>query len=144
MHFLAHFFRNAVFYCIYQILCGTFDADYREESQGDNQFVAFRVADIAAGNCAANSLRNLITATAATAAFVIRLYDFAGQNNWIYCFHYGDGKVCAHGTTAAILRRTEAGAVAVALKHAYIAFASEQDYLFFNDSNSFNFLDISG
>ena len=144
VHFLTYLFWDTVFYCIYQILCRTFDADYREESQGDNQFVSFGVADVAAGNGAANSLGNFITATAATAAFVIRFYNFTGQNDRIHCFDYSDGKIGCHGAAAAVLGRAETGAVAVALEYAYISFASKQDYLFFNDGNSFNFLYIPG
>jgi len=142
LYFLAYLFRHAVFHCIHQELGGPFNADHRKEPQRDDQFVSLCVADVAAGYCAANSLRDFVTA-AATAAVLFRLYDLAGKNDGIHCFHNSDGKIGGHGTAAAILGRTEAGAVIVTLEHTYISFAAEQDYFLFYNGNAFDFLYIS-
>lgn len=143
MYFLADLFRNTVFYCIHQVLGRTLNADDREETQGNDQFVSFGVADVAAGYCAANSLRNFVTAAATAAAILFRFYNLAGKDNRIHCFYDSNGKVGGHGAAAAVLRWAEAGAVVVALEYTYIALAAKQNYLLFYNSDTFYFLYIS-
>jgi hypothetical protein len=143
VYFLANLFGDAIFYCVYQILRRTLNTNDGEEPQGDNQFVSLCVTNIAAGYCAANSLRNFVTAAATATTLLFWFYNFAGQNNRVYCFYDSNGKIGSHRASAAVFGRAESRAVIITLEYAYIAFAAEKNNLFLNNSDSFYFLYIS-
>jgi hypothetical protein len=77
-----------VFCCIYKILCGTYYANYREDSQRYSQesFIGVIVTERARKRCT-NAIGNIATATMAARVAIVIFVCFNVQNDRVYRFY---------------------------------------------------------
>jgi hypothetical protein len=136
-------FGNAVLHPIDQILCGAFQTDNGEQAEGNQQLISVIGIHQMGADGAAHLLGNLLyaaTAAAGSAGF----HDLGIKNKRIHCFQNGNRQIGGSGAFSAAGHRAEAGAGAVALKHADVSFTAKQNHFLLHHAHTAELLNISG
>ena len=128
---------NAILCCADKILCGTNDANDREYTERDGKISSLSV-DKSAVDLGRDRLGNVVTATTATAAAVVRLANLGGKNDGINHLYDRRGNVLrgAYGLGDSTVVR-EIGA---ALEHTYVALSTKKNNALLEYCNTLKFL----
>lgn len=128
---------NAVLGCVDEILCGTNDANDRENTERYCEVSSLAVNESAI-DLRGDRLGNIGTATTATAAAVVSLANFGCENDRIYNLNDRRGHVLRRADRlgdSAIVRE-----IGTALENADVALSTEENYALFKDRDAVEFL----
>lgn len=128
---------NAVLGGADKILCGTNDANDREDAERDGEISSRAVNESAVDLCG-DRLGNVIAAATAATAAVVSLAHLGRENDGVYYLNDRRGHVLRRAYRlgdSAVVRE-----IRTALEHAYVALSAKENYALFKNCNSLEFL----